>query len=66
MKPTEAFEELASIVVAVTKRPYRAEPITYEEWDSIADQIYVLIGKQKARCHGDVGNQEAEAAQSKS
>lgn len=54
MKPTDAFEELASIVVGVVKRPYREEAISWEEWDSIAEQVAVFIGKQKARCHGDV------------
>lgn len=63
MKPTEAFEELASVVVSVVKRPYREEAINWDEWDAIADQIYVLIGKQKARLHGDVD--AARTAESK-
>ena len=42
MSPTELFAEIADRITAVVKQPYRAEPITQQEWDTIRDSILML------------------------
>lgn len=64
MRPSEAYEEVAGLLTATVKRPFRDEPITYEEWDTFADLLYQFIGKQKARCHGTPSGTGSEAERS--
>ena len=62
MSPTDLYEELASIAMGVIKRPYfRHEPVTYEEFDALAEKLYEFILREKARIYGEhTGNQETE------
>lgn len=60
MTPNELFEELASIVVAVTKRPFRPEPVTKDEFSEITYRI-LRVAERWEEQNGATGNQaEAE------
>jgi hypothetical protein len=50
MKPSDAFGEVADLLMAIVKQPYREAPLTDAEWDSWTDQILKLADKEKA--HG--------------
>lgn len=46
--PGDFFESVADEFTAVTKHPFRPEPLTVEELDAIADRILLLIEREKA------------------
>jgi hypothetical protein len=48
MRPVDFFAEIGNIMTLVVKRPYRDEPLTDEELDSITDQILILAEKEKS------------------
>ena len=48
MRPNEAFQRIADIITETTKRPYRDEPLTDEEWSVITDRILLLAKEEKA------------------
>ena len=43
MKPSEAYEAIADIMTQTVKKPYRDEPITFDEWETISYRIVVFI-----------------------
>jgi hypothetical protein len=47
--PNELFEEIASIVTQVTKKPFRTEQLTWNELDAISDRIMMLCEDEKAK-----------------
>ena len=53
MTPCDLFAEIADRITAVVKKPYRAEAVTAEEWDTIRDSIITIDIKKEA----DSGNQ---------
>ena len=62
MKPNDLYEELASIVVGVVKRPFRPEPVTKEEYSEILYRIMRLVEKQEEAANGDAGSKRQRAS----
>ena len=57
MTPNDLYEELASIVVGVVKRPFRPEPVTKAEMSEITYQVLRLAERMEEQ-NGNTGNQE--------
>lgn len=49
MTPNELFEELASIVTLVTRKPFRTEHLNHAELDRISDRVMLLCEDEKAK-----------------
>lgn len=46
-KPNEFYQDLADLVTQVVKRPFRDEPVTLDELDSIGDKVALFIAELK-------------------
>jgi hypothetical protein len=47
MKPTQAFAEVANLLVQIVGKSYRDEPLSAEEWDRWTDAILLLAEREK-------------------
>ena len=47
MTPTDFFQEMASHLTEVVKRPFRDEPMTVEELDELSERIVKLCEEEK-------------------
>ena len=50
MTPTDFFQEMASQLTDVVKRPFRDEPMTVVELREISDRITALCEKEERNC----------------
>ena len=48
MRPSEAYGEVADLLMGIVKQPYREAPLSADEWDRWTDQILQLAAREKA------------------
>jgi hypothetical protein len=58
VKPSDAFGEVADLLMLIVKQPYRETDLTAEEWDCWTDRILQLAEREKS----DAGKRSKDAA----